>query len=196
MATTPNFALRYQVAGDSPAGDDLGLNLATDVDNALATMMLNANVIRLRKTAIQSVNNTVVPVADNHLVFAAAANQFYIVQAMLLVNQSVNSTTADFRYGFSLPAGASWSGGGPNADATIGATSSGSGNWGATQGAAGTTLVVGVDGNAPNMTGVFIFATVAMGATPGNVAVMWAQGTAGVLNTSVNSGSHMLVHKI
>jgi hypothetical protein len=33
--TTPTLALRYQLPGDPPDGDDLGLNLATDVENAI-----------------------------------------------------------------------------------------------------------------------------------------------------------------
>lgn len=192
--STPIYALPYQLVTDSPNGATVGQDLATAVENQLSR--IEAATIRIRKVAQQFVNNTVTPVSDTHLQFSAAANSYYLVHAVLLVSQNANSTTADFRYGFTLPAGASWTGGGPNPDISIGATSAGSGNWLGTLGAVGTTIVVGVDGNSPNMTEITIFATIITAATAGTVAVSWAQGTATTINTNVNASSHLLAFKV
>lgn len=130
------------------------------------------------KSADETITNSAAMQSDDHLLFAATANAKYLVTIELFVSQNANSTAADFKVGFSLPASATWSGSGPNPDATVGATASGSGNWTALLGAAGATLVYGVDGNAGNTTGISLAVLVEVAGTAGTVALQWAQNAA------------------
>lgn len=192
---TPTYGLPYLELGDAPNLATGLQNLATEVEVELtridaAYVPISGRTL-VRKSADQSVNNSVTPVADTHLRFTAVASRNYIVQAMLIVSQSGNATGADFKLGFSLPAGATWSGGAGGPDATVGATASGSGNWSGQFGAAAATLVYGLDGNVGNMTALFFTATVAMSTTPGTVALMWAQNVATAVNTTVKIGSYI-----
>lgn len=192
--TTP-YNLPYLQLGDAPNIATGTQNLAEAVKTELARIdaayLPKADVIRIRKAADQPVTNNAAIVPDTHLQFSALASRFYIVTAMLIVTQSANSTAADFKIGFSLPAGATWTGGAPNPDASIGTTAVGSGNWTAQFGAAAATLSYGLDGNAANFTALFLHATVAMSTTAGTVALAWAQNTATAITTTVKGGSYL-----
>jgi hypothetical protein len=148
--------------------------------------------VLVRKTADQSITTSTVLISDTHLRFTAIANAIYLVQGMLLVSQGTSVTGTDFKIGFSLPAGAAWSGGAPNPDATVGSGPAGSGNWHAVLGSGATANPYGLDGTAGAATALFINAIVVMSATPGTVALTWAQVDASIANTTtVKTNSYL-----
>lgn len=69
---------------------------------------------RLRKTADQNVTNTATLQTDNDLKFYGQDQRSYLFQAVLFVrtNSANVPNGADFSVGWTLPTGASWSGGG------------------------------------------------------------------------------------
>jgi hypothetical protein len=136
----------------------------------------------VRKTSVQVVNNSTNPTADNQLVMPVAANAVYKVHLYLVYN---SNATADFKYDFSQPTGASyanWTYIGGNAAnfqtlvAPLGAV----------------TALNGTGGDAPaNAWGIF-----ATSSTPGNLWVRWAQNTANASDTSVKPGSFLELVRI
>lgn len=149
------------------------------------------------KSADETVTNSAAIQSDDQLLFTGVANAKYLVTIELFVSQNANSTAADFKVGFSLPASATWSGSGPNPDATVGATASGSGNWTALLGAVGATLVYGVDGNAGNTTGISLMILVEVAGTAGTVTLQWAQNTATpAVGTTVKAKSWLRAERV
>jgi hypothetical protein len=63
VATTPTYALRYQVAGDPPDGAALGLNLATDVEAQIVRVDNPPSCRCNRTTDLSIAHNTLTAVA-------------------------------------------------------------------------------------------------------------------------------------
>lgn len=155
-----------------------------------------ANVQRKRKTANQVVNNSTTPVADTHLTFTAEANTAYLVTAMLLWAQAGGGASAmDAQVGFSLPAGASYSGRltAPELNIVGGGTIA-EAEFAPTVGAFAGTMRGGIS-NVAAGTGWELQATVTIGATPGTVALRWAQNTAAAFDLTLLSGSWLRAEK-
>jgi len=161
---------------------------------------------RIRKTADQIVTNSSTAVPDTALAFTGQAGRVYIYDALLIVTQNGTTNAADLKAGWSLPAGATWSGGaiGPIsslAGSGLAGESTGAGaNWRAYSGATGT-LPYGTD---PFLSGshpednyaihVRLEGTIEMGSTSGLCSVAWAQQTAQAsINTTVKKGSFLKV---
>lgn len=164
---------------------------------ALAHGSWGRDVTTVVKAANETVTNSAAMQSDDHLLFAAAANAKYLVDVVLFVSQNANAVGADFKIGFSLPASASFSGGGPLPDLTVGATAAGDGNWTGLLGAAAATRACGVDGNAGNITILSFTALVEIAGTAGTVALQWAQNTAtAAVGTTVNAKSWLRAKRI
>jgi len=148
------------------------------------------------KSADETVTNSSTVQSDNHLLFTAAANAKYLVDFGLLVTQSANSTSADFKFGFSLPASAVWSGAGGLPDPAVGTTAAGDGNWTALYGASAATRLCGLDGNAGNFTGLDFTVLVETAGTSGTVTLQWAQGAATAVDTTVKAKSWMRAERV
>lgn len=155
----------------------------------------------VRKPSDTTVTNNATIQSDPHLKWTALANAVYFVEIMALVTQNANATGADFKVGFTMPAGASWSGGGPSGDpSSLSGTAVGSGNWAASLITGAGTLTYGINGTftpIQGFTAVFLYATVLMGATGGTVSFAWAQGTAtAAVGTLVKLGSFLRASRI
>lgn len=179
------------------------------VPAALMESAIRANLIALAdgawgqdkttviKAADETVTNSATLQLDNHLLFTATANAKYLVEVVLIVTQTANAVGADFKVGFSVPAGASWSGGGPSPDLTVGASASGDGNWTALLGAAGASFAYGLDGNAGNDTVIFVKVLVEIAGTAGTVTLQWAQNTAtAAVGTTVQAKSWLRAERV
>jgi hypothetical protein len=164
---------------------------------ALAHGSWGRDVTTVVKSADETVTNSATLQLDNHLLFTAAANAKYLVDVVLIMTQTANAVGADFKMGFSLPAGASWSGGAPNPDVSVGASAAGDGNWAALLGAAASALPYGLDGNAGNDTVLFLKALVEIAGTAGTVTLQWAQNTAtAAVGTTVQAKSWLRAERV
>ncbi len=137
------------------------------------TGVLTLKNIAIAKAADETVNNSDTLQDDDELKFDAKANTKYNITIFLFLN---SSGVADFKYDFSIPAGASgdmqtgnWSSSGSNDATDIG-----------TPIVVATTAVVRV---------TCILARMEIAATAGEVAFQWAQNTAEVSNTIVKAGT-------
>lgn len=155
---------------------------------------------RIRKTANQSIFNTGSGNNDTDLKFYGVAGRTYIFDAMLFVFQNTGTATLDIKLGWTLPAGATWTGGGPGPISTIatgtGTEAGGTGNWRAAFSTTGILLPYGVEGSA----GVGIDGTsvvipfegsIKMGATSGLCSLAWVQNAPGTATTTVREGSFL-----
>ena len=181
--------------GDSGAGDlepiTLGAGL-TMTGTSLAASgggggATDARLIVVVKSANQTVNNSAALQNDTHLAFAVAANTTYLVDCYLLLNGGI---TADFKFGWSLPAGATlvWApegeGGGGGVSPYWAPKSVGSGSVPALSGTA-----IAVNGNTSIPYGIHLTALLLIGSTAGTATLQWAQNTATVADTIVLANS-------
>lgn len=76
---------------------------------------------RIRKSADQNVTNTATLQLDSDLKFYGQDQRAYLFRAVLFVrtNSAVTPNAADFALGWTLPTGASWSGGGSGPDTAV-----------------------------------------------------------------------------
>jgi hypothetical protein len=158
--------------------------------------------VRIRKTANQSIFNTGSATADNDLKFYGVAGRSYIFDAMLIVFQNTGTNSLDIKVGWSsLPAGATWSGGGPGPATAIANSLSGtegpaSANWRAAFSTTGVLLPYGVEGSSGvGVDGVSVVVpfqgTIKMGATSGLCTLGWTQNGPATATTTVREGSFL-----
>lgn len=184
----PNTATRDAFNGSRVAGDLSFVTGRTWYDRWTGSKWLPAIPYSVSASADQTVNNTAVLVNSNQLILPLpVANTVYGVS--VLARYSSN-TTADIKFSFALPAGATAVFGGPFLDSAAG-SATGSAFFGETitpaavaSGGTGTTAIVKIE------------ASVSVGATTGNVIVQFAQNTANASNTTLNTLSYMTVSAI
>jgi hypothetical protein len=142
----------------------------------------------VRKTADETVNNSITLQDDDQLLFAVEANSFYIFTLFVTYN---SSTVADWKWNFSVPA--STTGRRKSDVLASGATSCG----GSTTLASNviTQEVNSIGGTASDCENV-ITGQVATSGTAGNVTFRWAQNTAEVSNTIVRANSYLTWRKL
>lgn len=127
------------------------------------------------KPTDQTVNNSATMQNDNALVVSVTANAVYRVEMRLRV---ASGATPDFKYQFTLPAGAT-------------------GLYSAVTSATGPLVFFVFDDNMslPQSTeasaSTLAFGLLTVGATAGNVQLQWAQNTATVSDTTVLNGSYL-----
>lgn len=161
-------------------------------------------IVRIRKTTDQGILNSSVSQSDNEMKFYAQANRSYIYEIMCIVVKTGSETASDFKLGWLMPTGATWSGGGPGpissmaASSNAGETTGAGANWRAGVNQTGT-YAYGVDADPGGGTsyGIIVMAhgTIKMSSTPGVCTVIWGQQTAGGggITTTVKSGSYVKV---
>lgn len=130
----------------------------------------------VRKTADQTVTNSIVLVNDTDLFLPIAANEVWIFR-MYLINNS--HATADFDAVFSIPAGASGLWAFENAA------------WGATT----ITTEVMANGSSAD-TLCSYYGIIINGATPGNLQLQWAQNTQHASDCIVRTNSCLIARKV
>ena len=148
----------------------------------------------VRKTADETVNNSITLQNDDHLFFALGANEAWLVQ--LFIMGITPTRSPDLKIGFSVPTGCSmtWA-------ICASGYSTASYSWGYAS-AVGYpyiynetgTAIVGFEAN--TKAGFYFIAIVKNGATAGNLNLQWAQNTATVEDTKVLANSCLIAHKI
>lgn len=127
---------------------------------------------------------------DPHLVLALKANYTYIVDITAYSN---SATTADIQFALAFPAGAST----PFGALRLVSSASVTGDLdpgGYALATSGTSNVVAAGSGLVNMQ--ILRATVLMGATAGNLTLMWAQSASVASNTTLYAGSSMTAKRI
>ena len=135
------------------------------------------------KTADETVNNSVTLQDDNVLLFAAAANEKWQFEGVLILT-AVN-TTPDFKMTFTGPAASVGSWAAIFSDETTVAVDAGSAALGTAQSF--------VSAQVPRI--VRFWGAIANGANAGNLTLQWAQDTATAVNTQVLAGSYIKYQK-
>lgn len=157
-----------------------------------------ASSYRIRKQVDQVRTATTTVAADDELQFYGMAGRSYIVEAGVVVSQDGSSLTPDFKLGFVLPAGASWTGGGPGPAVSMTVPpglpsdptpTDGQANWRAFAGAGASTLSYGVNGNVNQNTLILVHASIRMDTTGGMCSFAWAQNASAGVGTIVRAGS-------
>ena len=171
------------VAGSTFIGQGVGVSpiqsdLVTRVD-----LVIDARILPIIKTAVQTVNNSIVLVNDNHLLLAVAANDIWVIELFLLVTSP--TATPDVAWAFTVPAGGSIYGvwffnqDGVQASSYTDLTAQ--------------RTIAGVDNTTKYMqTRALYFGA----GTAGNVQLQWAQAVATAEDTQVLENSFMLCHKL
>ncbi len=178
-------------AGNFNLYADSTTNAFWKCENGVQTRM-DGEVI-IRKTADEFLNANVTLQNDDHLVFAALANGIYSIRAFIVYD---SSTTADFQYGWTLPAGATGLKAGTNAPTNTTACS-GTTVTGVYNSITQTNNSVGGAGTGTANSCAFVIdATVFISSTPGNVQFRWAQAVSDATDTYVRTGSWMQVRKL
>lgn len=143
------------------------------------------------KSADETVNNSAVLQNDDELFFTAEANKTYLIELFLLHT----SVTADFKWGFSVPAGAT---------VYFGPGWIGSIAYWDSLSLAGTPVALFLSGGSmstagggglANISGLRIFAVCVMGGTAGTVNFQWAQDSAIASNNVVKANSLLRYQK-
>jgi hypothetical protein len=186
----PNTATRDAFNGSRVAGDISFTTGNTWYDRWTGLKWIPINSMSVYKTASQVVNNSTALVNDNHLFLPLPSlNTVYSVEGYVEYN---SSTTADFKFGLAIPAGASTrfmaSG-----LATGAAAATGDGNFQVQT--TGGTLAYGGAGVGTRV-GIHIAGVVQQGATAGNVTFQWAQNTLDATNTTVDQLSWLRIMPI
>lgn len=138
----------------------------------------------IRKVSTQIVNNSTTLVNDTELSWPLSANAEYCLD-LYIINTS--TATADFKFKFTLPAGATCVWSAIYYDPGTSAVTLGSGFTGAT-----TAVNNGLAG--PVLTAVHM--SIVTSATTGSITLQWAQNVAVVTDTSVSAGSYGTLQRI
>lgn len=139
----------------------------------------------VEKNADETVNNSSTLQNDDDLKFTMAANTAYAIEMIMYYNST--SAAPDFKYAFTIPAGASMNLQGQGFTSTTTMASCRINVSGST-----CTLVGSV---APDWT-VSVIGIVQTAATPGDFQLQWAQNSANSANTVVNKNSWMKVNTL
>lgn len=139
----------------------------------------------VRKTSDETVNNSAALQNDDTLVLAMAANTTYLLDLRLIVN---TNATADFKYTFTVPAGATgnthlFTGSNPDTAAT------------SLQGPSSITATAAASGVAADQV-ILVQGIVIVSSTAGNLQFQWAQNTANASDTKVKTNSYMVLTKV
>jgi len=184
------------VTGETVTAAQLNTHLRDNL-NDLADGSWGIDKTVVLKAADETVTNSATVQSDNHLLFTASANAKYLVDIALFVSQDANAVGADFKFGFSMPASASWSGGDGLPDLTVGTTAAGDGNWTALLAASAATRACGLDGNSGNITGLSFTVLIVTAGTAGTVTLQWAQNTATAgVGTTVKANSWLRAERV
>jgi hypothetical protein len=143
-----------------------------------------------RKTADETVNNSTTLQNDDHLFFAVAANEVWLVQAWLMWD---SAATPDIKFGWTGPASATFAWGALSTETSSGVASFGqsfSGTPVAPLAIGGTLFLPGA--GAGTITAVALAGIAAIAGTAGNLQLQWAQNTLNVSDTKVRQNSALI----
>lgn len=191
---TPIYGLPYLELGDAPdiaSGlEDLATEVETELARIDAAYQAKSGIIRVRKSADEGVTSSTTIQPDDHLLFAAAANQRYIVEAVIFVTVAGGNSSTDIKVGWSMPTGGSATFGGVGPDLAMPGTDSvGQGNYLGIIGAGTSMIPYGL--YASGTTCIMVKGVISMSTTAGNVALGWAQNSSATQTVTVKAGSYL-----
>jgi hypothetical protein len=156
----------------------------------------------IRTPADQTMTNSLGPNLDGYLKFKGLAGRTYLYRAVMLVSENTINDM-DVKFGWSLPSGATFSGGGIGPIQSIAAGSSlestGAGaNWRGVVGASGFMLQYGVEVSTANGTygpidTVLLAGSIKMGAVDGTCNLTWGQRVNLTATTKISQGSTLQI---
>lgn len=191
-----------KVPGNATFAGTLGVTGAATLSSTLAvtgtitgsssavwgTGVANFGTITKRKTADETVTSSAVLQDDDHLTFAIAANEEWVVSYQ--IDSGDNMSATGIKAAITAPAGAALS-----IDMTLNAVSTSAQPFGGRATVSGTAAL-----NAAIATGngnlLSIAAWILNGATPGNVTLQWAQGTSNGNALIFRKGSYMQATRV
>lgn len=213
LTTIPNIPV---LGGVLPAIEAPGMFMQTGGDRTTEYTLIGTlpkdpstptygQMWRIRKTANQSVSNSIAIQTDTDLKFYGQAGRTYLFEILAIASKTGTEVLMDMVLGWTMPSGTTWSGGGPGPAVALGAstdagqsTAAGA-NWRALSNAVGT-LPYGVDqGDAISGLGkavsVMFCGSLKMGATSGVCSVVWGQKTApgAGVGLTIQEGSYLKV---
>ena len=159
-----------------------GLSAETTFANALSTW---SKVVR--KTADETVNNSVALQDDDHLSFAIGANETWVGQVVIFY---LGNATADLKTALTIPAGASIMVTSISARTSDEVVVAG----GKATPVSGSDFAIGA--SATLHFAALLHFSIANAGTAGTVQLQWAQNVATVADTTVKAGSHILARKV
>lgn len=145
--------------------------------------IISAPLVKVYKTANQTVNNSTTLVNDTHLKKALAANEIFEFEAKILYQ---SGTIPDFKFDFTVPSGATIANQAAFAAFDVGVTAF---SWGLYYGASA------IGGNVAAAISI-IKGIVINGANAGDLQFRWAQNTADASDTKVLKGSCIIGCKL
>ena len=164
---------------------------ADDIQDELDAIDAKIPVVVLKTSSSQVRNASTTFLDDDALFFSLAANENRTFRARIIYE---SNATADFKYCFTFPAGATctWS----EVGVVVAGSGTGDGNWFAFSTATSGSSFFSVGANAAgNATVVDVEGTIRNGATAGTVQLQWSQNTSTAVDTFVDAGS-TLTHQL
>ena len=187
-----NLGFEFTESDTNPACASGNYTLYADASEAKIKKCVNgvASVldpaVYIRKAANETVNNSNSLQNDNELVFAVEANKTYLVKLFLLYD---SSTTADFQYSFTLPAGAVGYKTTVNAPTSTTTCSGTSGTLVFNSITQTNNSVGGAGTGTANTCALSLDGTIIVSSTAGNAQFRWAQANLDATDTVVRAGS-------
>jgi hypothetical protein len=151
--------------------------------SVLSSLVTEVRPLSARKTIDETVNNSATMQNDDELFVAVAANSVYELNLRIQYN---SNATADFKYGFTFPAGTTMQ----YTQTVYGVGIAVLNTFEQDQ-----TSTPGIEGQAA-IKGILITGVVITSSTAGTLQLQWAQNTANVSNTLLKAGSHMRLQKL
>jgi hypothetical protein len=177
-------------AGDTAINNRLNSTIALNGISDLPSWKVTVDAFMAaqnwkRKTAIQTVNNSVALVNDTHLVWALATNSVYVLNCWLFYD---SSAVADIKLQFTVPAAASmlWAATGLDSALALRMTAGMTAASVQTFGGAGAAAI----------RPIMINGQVTTVGTAGNLTLQWAQNALEVSNTNMQPASNGLLQKV
>lgn len=138
--------------------------------------------IHIKKSADETVNNTIVLQNDDQLTFAIWANETWIWEILVDYTSPV---AQDIRFALTAPAGAT---------CVYSAMDFDEGTAGVANTPCATAIVMTTD-SATDESALISFSVV-NGGTAGSITLQWAQGVAAAVNTTVHNGSYLHAYRV
>lgn len=165
-------------------------DVAVDTSTIATKAYVDSKILFARKTANETVTSSTTLQNDNHLFVSVAANAVYIVELVGLLS---GDDTADIKYVFTYPTGATLAGGQVNLFDTIsgGASTAGDGNFRALAASASPSTALNAGTVDTNFVTCWYKGLLIMSSTAGTLQLQWAQINSVAVATGFLAGSYI-----
>ena len=183
------MANRFKMPPLDP-GDESSLQFALDRIEIFLNSTASPLFRVVRKTADETVNNSATLQNDDHLLLTVGASDVWLVDMRLML--SATSTTPDWKFAFTVPAGATFRWGAEDLTTIGGWVPVAVGTSAPALSTTGT-VTAGSSGSVhgSHLTGIYVG-----GGTAGTLQFQWAQNTATVADSKVLTNSCLIATKL